>query len=109
MNEFLRRVSKAMQTYSVERQTDGTFAIEDGYRCALVSTGLTAADEPSDICDEMNARAAIAAMREPTDAMIAAGFDDPNLGVVWTAAITPEDRIAIWRAMIDAASKDETP
>lgn len=51
------------------------------------------------------ARAAIAAMREPTEAMEIAGcdafsrkFDDPGV-----AAVSPE---VAWRAMIDAAMKE---
>ena len=73
MNEFLQRVAFEMQRYDLEACTDGTSMIIDGYTSAKVREGLTAADEPLDIVDEMNARSAVTAMRKPTDAMIEAG------------------------------------
>ena len=57
-------VAYAMQTYCLEGHIDGSFFIQNGYTEEVVRTGLTAHDEPLDIVDEMNARAAIAAMRE---------------------------------------------
>lgn len=47
------------------------------------------------------ARAVLQAMREPDEAIIRAGFE--NYPAIWTSAITPEDRVGIWQAMIDAA------
>lgn len=70
MSEIIDRVSFEMQRYSVDAVTDGTFRIIDGYTEQVMRDGLTADDEPMDIVDEMNARSAIRAMREPTAAMI---------------------------------------
>jgi hypothetical protein len=44
--------------YNVEECTDGTFMVMDGYRDCVVRKGLIAADEPQDIADDMNGRAA---------------------------------------------------
>ena len=106
MNEMIERVSFEMQRYCVEESVDGTFWIEDGYRNAIVRLGLTAHDEPQDVCDELNARAAIAAMREPTDAMVKQGemaaYEYRADPADWTLKLTKD----AWRAMIDAALKD---
>jgi hypothetical protein len=55
-----------------------------------------------------HARAAIEAMREPTEAMLAAGFGDAS-PTIWTAGITPEDQRNVWQAMIDSTLKAQSP
>ena len=50
-------------------------------------------------CHVVEARAAIAAMREPTDEMLEAGTDEATSGFV-----SP-----VWRAMIDAALAEGKP
>lgn len=98
-NEMVDRVSFEMQRYELEGPADdGSFFIVDGYRSVKVREGLTADDEPIDIVDGMNARAAIAAMREPTVAMRQAGEKAlDGIRGAW-----PEEA---WRAMIDEAAK----
>jgi hypothetical protein len=58
---LVERVTYAMATYCLESHVDGTFFIQDRHG-KVVRERLTAADEPNDIVDDMNARAAIAAM-----------------------------------------------
>ncbi len=72
MSEMVKRVSFEMNRYMVEEMNDGTFSIFDGYKDTAIISFLTAAHEPNDVCSVMNARAAIAAMREPTPEMLAA-------------------------------------
>jgi hypothetical protein len=91
MGEMVDRVAFEMARYEVVEMVDGTFAIEDGYRNVLVRKGLTAADEPMDMAADMNARAAIKAMRSPTDVMAAAGRN------------TEDNAVGIWQDMIDSA------
>lgn len=97
MNELIERVSFEMHRYQLEKSTEETFFIVDGYLDTIVRSGLTANDEPMDLCDEMNARAAIEAMREPTEAMVEA-CDRFRVG------IHLETRDA-WTVMIDEALK----
>ena len=54
------------------------------------------------------ARAAIKAMREPTREMDGAGYDVEGLPG-WTADRRAETHLNVWRAMIDAALKEEDP
>lgn len=63
-------------------------------------------DEPDVLCyGEEYARAAITAMREPTEEMIDAGVDDyPGEGLL---AHGPVFARCIWEAMIDAALAEE--
>jgi hypothetical protein len=100
MSEMVDRVAYAMGTYMVEEMADGTFAIMNGYRDTIVRADLTAADEPLDLCDDMNARAAIAAMREPTDTMAAAGEAAMGREGAHDCEVAAHD---IYQAMIDAA------
>ncbi len=51
-------------------------------------------------------RAVLQAIREPSEGMVKAGFED--YPAIWTAALTPEDRIGIYQAMIDEALKEPT-
>lgn len=53
------------------------------------------------------ASAVLVAIREPSDEMIRAGFED--YPALWMAGITPEDRVGIWQAMIDAALVHHAP
>lgn len=53
-------------------------------------------------CDARNARAAIEALREPSDAMAEAGFQETG-DPCW-----PENVKRAWRAMIDAALSEAT-
>ncbi len=89
MNEIIKNVSFEMQRYSLEEYSDGTFRILDDYRDVVVRDNLTQADEPMDIVDEMNARGAVAAMREPTEGM-------KTVAEAWNF---PAE--TIWKAMID--------
>lgn len=84
------RVILAMERYAVVNLTDGTIGIEDVNNSTMARCGLTADDEPYDICDDMNAESIIAAMREPTEAMYAVNYDNG-------------EGAEIWRTMIDAA------
>jgi hypothetical protein len=56
--EIIDAVSFESKRYDVEKCVDGTFMIVDGYRSAARREGLTAADEPQDIADDMNGKAA---------------------------------------------------
>lgn len=96
MTELVERVAYAMDTFHLEEHVDGTFFIQDRHG-KVVRERLTAADEPNDIVAGMNARAMIAAMREPTEAMIAAGREYAQ-----DDAIDTRDA---WHAMIDEAMK----
>lgn len=90
MSEMVERVTYAMCTYQVEEHVNGTFWIQDRHG-KIVREGLTGANEPHDICDEMNARAAIEAIREPSIAMVQAGshddLDNDNLVLAWELMI----------------------
>jgi hypothetical protein len=105
MSEMVERVSYEMNRFHVEEKLSGAFFIIDGYTDAVVRDDLTAADEPEDIADEMNARAAIAAMLEPTEAMINEGeatiFEYAPSAQDWQMKMVREG----WYAMIKAALK----
>lgn len=72
-------------------------------------------DRPSDVGwqDEINAaRAAIAAMKEPTETMISPegvhiGFINDADGIEDNLYIDEDDARAIWQAMIDAALNEQ--
>ena len=82
---------------------------------AIATVGL---DSDGDNLAERQARAAIAAMREPTEAMIACKDDvmmfleiSPSwLGSVWQAmidvALNDAAAKSVWRAMIDCALRE---
>ena len=99
MSEMVERVAKAFQTFSVggydnhwnicRRDT----ATGDFVEVVEVRSGSYA--DACIYCNEMNARAAIAAMREPTEAMMEAGNPYADDNAVWRA----------WRAMIDITLK----
>lgn len=77
MNEMIERVARAICLADTGLPEGETADAREWYRCA--------------------ARAAIEAMREPTDAMLAEG------GVAMSFASHPSDANRSWRAMIDAA------
>lgn len=108
-NEMIDRVSFEMKRYQLESHVDGTFFIQDGYTDAVVREELTAADEPMDIVDEMNARAVILAMREPTEAMkniTKIVIEDLHRYQFTTGKLELEIKLSsVWRNMIDEALK----
>ncbi len=53
------------------------------------------------------ARAVIQALMEPDTALLDAGFDNDDLGIIWTAAITPDDRKEMWKAMLQHILDEE--
>lgn len=77
----------------------------DLMRVSKSTSGCSAYDEPETMCICRRhmlgiVRAAVAAMREPTEAMVSAGekpFDEPFTG----GRLTPA--FSVWGAMIDAA------
>ena len=77
MSEMIERVARAL-------------AIADGMHPEAVSNGEDAVPVWTLYVDD--ARAAIEAMREPTDVMVDAGY-----------AVTVDDETEVWQAMIDAA------
>ena len=62
--------------------------------------------DESRIIHRDDARAAIEAMREPTDAMEAAG-DDTFVYYTHSTSLLDGDATVCWRAMIDAALKEQ--
>ena len=95
MNPLLERVAAAMESHWV---WPGGQAVYTGKGATFPK--LVAAYETDRAaraaCRELNARAAVAAMREPTQQMMAAApaFDDMDTGHLAARA---------WRAMIDEA------
>jgi hypothetical protein len=97
---MVERVERALRTYAVRiwgaphlhaivRSDDWDNPIKSGFASIVDAHNEAAA---------MNARAAIEAMREPTDEMEVAGTEQ------WLCEAAMEDRSgANWRAMIDAA------
>lgn len=85
MNEMIERVAKALEK----------FQLDDGSPCCLYS---------ADIRREI-ARAVIAAMREPTEAMNKTGLDE---FAGYDRRFDVEDKAVnkIWQAMIEGALKD---
>jgi len=73
---------------------------------ALACDGQQDQWEALTLVERSNARAdayrVIEALRNPTEEIVEAGFDNDELGIIWTAAITPDDRKEIWQAMIDS-------
>lgn len=57
-------------------------------------------------------RAAIAAMRKPTDRMIDAGSDAMGVGISWSLepgeGIDSFDAMPVWQAMLDAALSEDS-
>jgi hypothetical protein len=107
MSEMVDKVSFEMMRYQLEAHVNGTFFIQDGYTDAVVREGLTARDEPHDIVDDMNARAAIMAMREPSGPMKEAGamtygIHTPTIGSLPLTLIDGQPTKA-YQAMIDEA------
>lgn len=83
MSEMVERVGEALRVKLIEWY-DGGIGFEDG--------GI------------MLARAAIEAMREPTDGMMKAGFSEIEyLNATW---VDEYDAMECWQAMIDAALGD---
>ena len=116
MNPVIDAVAYAMQTYCLEEHTDGSFFIQNGYTEEVVRTGLTAGDEPTDIVDEMNARAAIDAIEKaawtpmdsaPMDKTVVWLYmpkgDDP----AWTTAGWHDERG--WRGLDGMGNRSVTP
>lgn len=66
-----------------------------------VAQAICGDDNPANILEihRHRARAAIAAMREPTEGMVEAG---QNSGVIYDAGLVPHH---VWQAMIDEALK----
>lgn len=104
MSEIVDRVIYEANRYDVEPQTDGSFAIMDGYRDVIVRGALTADDEPHDICDAMNGRAAIEALRQPPPTVIALLARMPNdLRALGTGGRSgPEWLQQRWSEIVDA-------
>ena len=102
-NEMIDRVSFEMQRYQLENHVNGTFFIQDGYTDAVVREGLTADDEPMDIVDDMNATAAILALREPTEEQLNAARDwsIKKYGI----GVGNDEATACYQTMIDATLK----
>jgi len=92
MSEMVERVARALVTLHGGRWDAMIFESEDGELCQHAYLEL--------------ARAAIAAMREPTDAMKAEGCEELGGFVtqdLWDGFAHSSDvAAAIWRAMIDA-------
>jgi hypothetical protein len=101
---MVERVVREMGRYSVVNLTDGTIGIEDLRKCSLVRIGLTAEDEPSDICDQMNACGIIEAMREPIEAMLDASGRALG-GYNLKHGSAADVRKCCYQAMIDAVLK----
>jgi hypothetical protein len=102
MSEMVERVRVALATFEVAAGGSRTETAEWSVRGTdtghATATGLTY-DEAKKLCGRLNARAAILAMREPTEAMVSAGRkhcrdDQSNYG--------DAQATAIWKAMIDA-------
>lgn len=87
MSEVTRRLTDAMLEYARKNHDDGACV-------ALVY-----------VADDL-ARVAIEAMREPSEAMLIAALNNMEDQQADRETILP---IEVWRAMIDAALKPETP
>jgi hypothetical protein len=111
MNEMVERVAATLNRYEVaaERQSWRVLdhqAAKDAKGHAIVFVAKTWAEAKAE-CNRLSARAMIAAMREPTEAMVQAGYDAPmvaesNLGA-WKEYQVRVD----YTAMIDAALQDQ--
>jgi hypothetical protein len=104
MNEMIERVAEAI---------GGVFAAEQE---RLVDAAMAVDGSLTGIADEVMAkcaRAAIEAMREPTEAMLDAGADHMHEAIDYS--LEPGEGIdgyhvdPVWQAMIDAALKNDTP
>ena len=72
-----------------------------------VAEAIVEAEMGGDVSSEKVARAAIAAMREPTEAILLAGFDEANCHI-WQydgdgAGFDKDGVKPLWQAMIDEA------
>jgi hypothetical protein len=94
MSEMVERVARAIAGRRAVRLID-TYGIDEGHLKNFIVL-------PVDIED---ARAAIAAMREPTAKMVDAGCDEEKVGYAPDGA--PADDV--WRVMIDAALAEDNP
>ncbi len=91
----------------VERVARAMFAHEHGGDKASIDRGAAAWEHDGNLYLEL-ARAAIAAMREPTDAMVIAGAQH-IAGIQHPISDTAGDTKGRWRAMIDAALAEVAP
>lgn len=122
--DMIERVTRAFTTYTVKTDnagpvwTYGVFEQPYEYKKPLIG-GMSLMDAMHK-CAEMAARAAIAAMREPTGAMVDAGHVVIHeQGPPWLCEADrtkpyhvigmPEDVAQRWRQMIDAALQDKSP
>ncbi len=87
MSGMVERIRKAIEA---QIDPDGWIEKPDDFEFGLTPRFDGRLDLPK------IARAAIEAMREPTEAMVDAGWADA----------TAEDAIGVWRAMIDEALKE---
>jgi hypothetical protein len=113
MSEMIERVALASQSYAVmySHETVGddlrtvnrqwqVYRMEQATRDkppTVFEASFTEKGAAYALCARLNARAAIEAMREPTEAML-------NFGVIQDMDVTD-----IWQAMIDAALKPTQP
>lgn len=96
---MIERVARALWQASEHEGPEGWATWPDTPRAAAIAHEGNSREEWREI-----ARAALRAMREPTEHMNAAGekpFDEPFVG----GRLTPA--FAVWEAMIDAALSDD--
>jgi hypothetical protein len=109
MNEMIERVKRSRLPYSVSGRNSAPGKLEEWFiddddnlpAGEFVAGPFASEDEAYDALETMNARAVIAAMREPTEAMMYAGWQRGVFGDGEGEEMGP-----IWRAMIDEALKD---
>ena len=112
MSEMVERVAKAIETYSWSMHGGRAmvFVTDDPARKPMQFFGTF--DQAHETCQSMNARAAIEAMREPTEMMLwrahVAQKDDSSVVREFegTNPSPTMNRIA-WQAMVDAALQPE--
>lgn len=104
MNEMVERVKRGIADGPVPHNRFNFRALMSAC-CVIVDGPSVVADLPraADFLLEAIARAAIAAMREPSDAMRAAGERAALADGAHDCEVPMAD---VWRAMIDAALRD---
>lgn len=100
MTEMIDRVKRSRLPYSVigrkpcDKRQEWFIDDPDGLPAGeFVAGPFVSEAEADDALETMNVRAALEAMREPTEAMIVAGCRHENMG----------DMAGRWRAMVDEA------
>lgn len=101
MTSMIERVAKAV--YDAEDPTSGDFVAEALLHSPYVGDG--GRDYKKDLMEicRSAARAAIEAMRVPTDAMTEAGEDSEKVGFAADGALAE----LVWKVMIDAALNED--